>query len=98
MDRATECRAAFMPDCIGVDTGIEEHSRSLQAFSFRPRGYFCATVGVVDKATIKAYIESQKWDEGDQASTSLVKRAIIRLSAGTCFRRLQPHPSTFSRV
>ena len=30
------------------------------------RGYFCATVGAVDEATIKAYTESQKWDEGDQ--------------------------------
>jgi putative transposase len=29
-------------------------------------GYFCATVGAVDEATIKAYIESQKWDEDDQ--------------------------------
>src|SRR5215471_4502488 len=31
------------------------------------RGYFCATVGAVDEATIKAYIENQKWDEDDQA-------------------------------
>jgi len=30
------------------------------------RGYFCATVGAVDEATIKACIESQKWDEDDQ--------------------------------
>ena len=30
------------------------------------RGYFCATVGAVDEATIKAYIESQQWDEDDQ--------------------------------
>jgi REP element-mobilizing transposase RayT len=30
------------------------------------RVYFCATVGAVDEATIKAYIESQKWDEGEQ--------------------------------
>jgi putative transposase len=29
-------------------------------------GYFCATVGAVDEATTKAYIESQKWDEDDQ--------------------------------
>jgi putative transposase len=27
------------------------------------RGYFCATVGVVDEKTIKEYIENQKWDE-----------------------------------
>ena len=27
------------------------------------RGYFCATVGAVDEAMIKAYIENQKWDE-----------------------------------
>ena len=30
------------------------------------RGYFCATVGAVDEATIKAYIENQKWDDDDQ--------------------------------
>ena len=32
------------------------------------RGYFCATVGAVDEATIKQYIEreNQKWDEDDQ--------------------------------
>jgi len=30
------------------------------------RGSFCATVGAVDEATIKAYIENQKWDEDDQ--------------------------------
>ena len=30
------------------------------------RGYFCATVGAVDEATIKAYIESQQWDEDDE--------------------------------
>ena len=32
------------------------------------RGYFCATVGAVDEAMIKAYIESQKWDEDEQGS------------------------------
>ena len=31
------------------------------------RGYFCATVGAVDEATIKAYIEEQRWDEDDEA-------------------------------
>jgi len=30
------------------------------------RGYFCATVGAVDEATIKADIENQKWDDDDQ--------------------------------
>jgi putative transposase len=29
-------------------------------------GAFCATVGAVDEAMIKAYIENQKWDEDDQ--------------------------------
>jgi hypothetical protein len=33
------------------------------------RKYFCATVGAVDEATIKAYLESQKWDEDDQGFT-----------------------------
>jgi putative transposase len=27
------------------------------------RGYFSATVGVVDEKTIMEYIENQKWDE-----------------------------------
>ncbi len=27
------------------------------------RGYFCARVGAVDEATIRAYIENQQWDE-----------------------------------
>jgi putative transposase len=27
------------------------------------RGYFCATVGAVDEAKIKEYIENQKWEE-----------------------------------
>jgi putative transposase len=30
------------------------------------RGYFCATVGAVDEAMIKAYIENRKRDEDDQ--------------------------------
>ena len=30
------------------------------------RGYFCASVGAVDEATIKKYIEDQRWDEDDQ--------------------------------
>lgn len=29
----------------------------------RARGYFCATVGVVDEKTIMEYIENQKWDD-----------------------------------
>lgn len=27
------------------------------------RGYFCATVGVVDEKTIQEYIENQKWND-----------------------------------
>jgi putative transposase len=30
------------------------------------RGYFCATVGVVNEETIKAYIENQRWDEDEE--------------------------------
>jgi hypothetical protein len=29
--------------------------------------HFCATVGAVDEATIKAYIENQRWDEDDES-------------------------------
>ncbi len=31
------------------------------------RGYFCATVSAVDEATIKAFIENQRWDEDDES-------------------------------
>ena len=27
------------------------------------RGYFCATVGVMDEKTMMEYIENQKWDD-----------------------------------
>ena len=30
------------------------------------RGYFCATVGAVDEATIKENIESQKWEDDQE--------------------------------
>jgi putative transposase len=30
------------------------------------RGYFCATVGAVDEAKIKEYIESQKWEDDQE--------------------------------
>ena len=56
------------------------------------RGYFCATVGAVDEATIKAYIENQKWDEDDQGFEYRAHRALSRLSTGVGFRWLQPQP------
>ncbi len=31
------------------------------------RGYFCATVGAVDEATVQKYIESQKWETDQEA-------------------------------
>ena len=53
------------------------------------RGYFCATAGAVDEATIKAYIESQKWDEDEQGfKITATTRALSRLSAGAAFREL----------
>jgi hypothetical protein len=51
------------------------------------RGYFCATVGAVDEATIKAYIESQKWDKDDQGFKIT---APTEPSAGSSPDRLQP--------
>ena len=52
------------------------------------RGYFCATVSAVDEATIKAYIESQEWDEDDQDFTiTSAHRALSRFSAGRCLVR-----------
>jgi putative transposase len=37
------------------------------------RGHFCATVGAVDEATIKAYIENQKWDEDEEGSSVITQ-------------------------
>jgi hypothetical protein len=53
------------------------------------RGYSCATVGTVDEATIKAYIESQKWDEDDQgfkitAPTERLKPALSPAPRARC--------------
>jgi hypothetical protein len=46
-------------------------------------------VGAVDVATIKAYIENQKWDEDDEGfKITAPTEALSRLSAGTGFRRL----------
>ena len=56
------------------------------------RGYFCATVGAVDEATIKAYIENQQWGEDDE---SFKITAPTKPEAGS-----QPEPASggFSRT
>ena len=46
--------------------GVSGTAKTILGTTHVARGYFCATVGAVDEATIKAYIESQKWDEDDQ--------------------------------
>jgi putative transposase len=57
------------------------------------RGYFCATVGAVDEATIKAYIENQKMGgRRPGIQDHRAHRALSRLSAGGGFRRLEPQP------
>ena len=40
------------------------------------RGYFCASVGAVDEATIRAYIENQQWDEDVRGSRSPVRASL----------------------
>jgi len=50
------------------------------------REYFCATVGAVDEATIKAYIENQKWAE--QASGGFSRTP--RLSVAKDFTGFEP--------
>ena len=60
-----------------ADTALERAARRLQdefpelrkrywGQHLWARGYFCATVGSVDEATIREYIENQKWDQDDQ--------------------------------
>jgi Transposase IS200 like len=54
------------------------------------RGYFCATAGAVDEATIKAYIENQRWAKTTSRSRSQRPRSLEpALQPGT-FRRLEP--------
>jgi REP element-mobilizing transposase RayT len=43
------------------------------------RGYFCATAGAVDEATIESYIENQRWDEDDDSFTITAPKALSRL-------------------
>ncbi len=47
----------------GSSDDVDRTSRDSRPWA---RAYFCATVGAVDETAIKAYIESQKWDEDDQ--------------------------------
>jgi REP element-mobilizing transposase RayT len=47
-------------------SGIPGTAQTLLGAAHGARRYFCATVGAVDEATIKAYIENQKWDEDEE--------------------------------
>jgi hypothetical protein len=58
------------------------------------RGHFCATMRPLDEATIKAYVESQKWDEDDQGFKVTAPNEPSAGSASDGFSR----PRTFSRV
>jgi hypothetical protein len=61
------------------------------------RGYFCATVGVVDEKTIMEYIENQKWDD-DAGSFKIT--GPTKPQAGLSrelFKRLPAATATFSR-
>ena len=55
-------------------------------------GYFCAMVGAVDEATIKACIENQKWDEDDQGFKITAPPILEPAVSRGFFRRLQPLP------
>ena len=62
------------------------------------RGYFCATVGAVDEATIKACIERAKsGTKTIRASRSQRPTSLEPALSRNPFRRLQPHSPTFSR-
>ena len=54
------------------------------------RGYFCATVGAVDEATIKAYIENEKWEKTRMPSRSQRPPSLEPALSRRAFRRLQP--------
>ena len=61
-------------------------------------GYFCATVGAVDEATIKAYIESQKWDEDDRGFKIAAPTEPSAALSRNMLQTASAAPSTFSRV
>jgi putative transposase len=69
-----------------VAGGIPGASETLLGQHLWARGYFCATVSVVDEATIKAYTENLKWDEDDQGfkipRPPRLKPALSRDSSG----------------
>ena len=56
-------QGAILPTPAGGISGI---AKTILGKHMWARGYFCATVGAVDQAMIKAYVESQKWAEDDQ--------------------------------
>ncbi|MBI2686610.1 MAG: IS200/IS605 family transposase [Acidobacteria bacterium] len=69
------------------------------------RGYFCATVGAVDEATIREYIENQKWDEDDQGfkitapaepQAGLSLDALQAALAAPCEFQSQLNPTPYS--
>ena len=59
------------------------------------RGYFCATVGAVDEATIKAYIEARSGTKTIRASRSQRPRSLEPALSRAPSRRLQPYPRDF---
>jgi putative transposase len=56
------------------------------------RGYFWATLGAADEATIKASIEPEVGRRRSGLQDYRAHRALSRLSAGARFRWLQPRP------
>jgi putative transposase len=62
------------------------------------RGYFCATVGAVDEATIQSlHREPEVGRRRARLQDHRAHRALSRRSAGAGFRRLQPHLDFQSR-
>jgi putative transposase len=56
-------QGAIIPPLAGSISGV---AKTLMRAAHAGTGYFCATVGAVGEATIKAYIESQRWDGDDE--------------------------------
>jgi putative transposase len=57
-------KRAFVTASAG---GVPRVAKTVLGPAYLARRYFCATVGAVDEATIKAYIENQRWDEDDES-------------------------------
>ena len=57
-------RRTHLPNQVARTLGVAE---TILGTAYVGTGHFCATVGAVDEATIKAYTENKHWDKNDES-------------------------------